>query len=219
MDAEFDLRTAPGHLLRRAQQVHAAVFAEVVSEAQLTTPQFAVLAALRSSPEIDQVRLSQRLAIDRSTIADIANRLEERGIIRRRRDSQDGRRNLLSLTAAGLAVYDLAAPQVIEVGQRLLAPLSEKDRKTFLECLTSVIVAYDPFFDEGPDARNRSWRHLDQFGDASVRERSDVLDRGPDLVARLEEDRRLAGAAHSPWCAGEDQVSGIESDDAAGVAD
>jgi DNA-binding MarR family transcriptional regulator len=147
---EFNLKEAPGHLLRRAQQLHAAVFAEVVSEAYLTTPQFAVLAALRNGSGIDQVRLSQRLAIDRSTIADVANRLEERGLIRRKRDTKDGRRNLLSLTAAGRALHDRTAPEVVEVGNLLFKPLSEKDRKTLMRLLSTIIAAHDPYF-EAPE--------------------------------------------------------------------
>jgi DNA-binding MarR family transcriptional regulator len=145
---DFELRQAPGHLLRRAQQLHAAVFAEVVSEAYLTTPQFAVLAALRNAPQIDQVRLSQRLAIDRSTIADVANRLEERGLIRRKRDVKDARRNLLSLTPAGRALHDRTAPEVEEVGRRLVEPLSESDRKTLTRLLSTIIAAHDSYFDE-----------------------------------------------------------------------
>jgi DNA-binding MarR family transcriptional regulator len=145
---DFELREAPGHLLRRAQQLHAAVFAEVVSEEYLTTPQFAVLAALRNAPQIDQVRLSQRLAIDRSTIADVATRLEERGLIRRKRDVKDARRNLLSLTAAGKALHDRTAPEVVEVGRRLVEPLSERDRKTLMRLLSTIIAAHDKYFDE-----------------------------------------------------------------------
>jgi DNA-binding MarR family transcriptional regulator len=146
----FDPRTAPGHLLRRAQQVHAAVFAEVVSAADLTTPQFAVLTALRSEPDIDQVRLSQRLGIDRSTIADVANRLEERGLLSRRRDLRDGRRNVLALTRAGVRLHDRTAPEIDDVGRRLVAPLSEEDREIFMRCLTAIIAAHDPFFEEQP---------------------------------------------------------------------
>src|SRR4051812_38765850 len=145
---EFELTDAPGHLLRRAQQLHAAVFAEVVSEPDLTTPQFAVLTALRNQPETDQVRLSQKLAIDRSTIADVANRLEERGLIKRKRDTKDARRNLLSLTAAGRALHDRTAPEVVEVGRNLLEPLSERDRKTLMRLLAAIIAAHDPFFDD-----------------------------------------------------------------------
>jgi DNA-binding MarR family transcriptional regulator len=146
VESEFDLHKAPGHLLRRAQQLHAAVFAEVVSEAELTTPQFALLSALRSSPEIDQVRLSQLLAIDRSTIADVASRLEQRGLIRRQRDVQDGRRNLLSLTQQGRELHDRTFPEVVEVGKRLMAPLNNRDQATLLRCLTSLIAAHDSSF-------------------------------------------------------------------------
>jgi DNA-binding MarR family transcriptional regulator len=144
---EFELKDAPGHLLRRAQQLHAAVFADTVSEADLTTPQFAVLTALRNGPEIDQVRLSQKLAIDRSTIADVANRLEERGLIKRKRDTKDARRNLLSLTAAGRALHDRTVPEVVQVGHKLIEPLSERDRKTLMRLLSKIIAAHDPFFE------------------------------------------------------------------------
>lgn len=150
MSNEFDLHAAPGHLLRRAQQLHAATFAANVSDPDLTTPQFAVLTALRSSPKIDQVRLSQRLAIDRSTIADIAGRLEERGLIKRQRDVLDGRRNLLSLTPRGRALHDRTRPEVIGVGERILDPLSPTDRKHLLRCLTTIIAALDPYFSEDP---------------------------------------------------------------------
>jgi DNA-binding MarR family transcriptional regulator len=146
--SQFDLHAAPGHLLRRAQQLHAAVFAEVVSEADLTTPQFAVLTALRSTPKIDQVRLSQRLAIDRSTIADVASRMEERGLIRRERDTRDARRNVLSLTPRGRALHDRTMPEVVDVGKRLLSPLSLEDQATLMRCLSSIIAAHDPYFDE-----------------------------------------------------------------------
>jgi DNA-binding MarR family transcriptional regulator len=144
---EFEPRDAPGHLIRRAQQLHAVVFAETVSAADLTTPQFAVLTALRSEPDIDQVRLSERLAIDRSTIADLANRLEERGLITRHRNPDDGRRKVLALTEEGRVLHDRTVPEVREVGRRLVEPLDEDDRETFLRCLRTIIAAHDPWFD------------------------------------------------------------------------
>ncbi len=144
--SEFEIRMAPGHLLRRAQQIHAAVFAETVTEADLTTPQFGVLAVLRVTPKIDQVQLSQRLGIDRSTIADVAARLEERGLIKRERDKTDGRRNVLSLTTKGRSVYERTLPEVLEVGRRLLKPLSTAQSVELLSSLSAIIASYDPNF-------------------------------------------------------------------------
>src|SRR5215213_4670855 len=95
------MNLAPGHLIRRVQQVHNSIFAEVISDPDLTPPQFAVLSVLSCNPDIDQVELAQRLGMDRSTIADLAGRLEDRKLIRRKRDKNDGRRKVLRLTAAG----------------------------------------------------------------------------------------------------------------------
>lgn len=147
-DTEFEIYLAPGHLLRRAQQLHTAVFAEAVADRDLTTPQFAVLSALAQTPSIDQVTLSLRLAIDRSTIADVLARLEDRQLIKRTRDKRDRRRNVLELTAAGEALYRSSLADVVAVGKRLLDPLSEREQATLLKLLTKMIAANDETFAE-----------------------------------------------------------------------
>jgi hypothetical protein len=58
----FDLATAPGHLIRRAQQLHTAIWAEVV-DTGLTGVQFAVLAALEVKPDLDQRTLGERISL------------------------------------------------------------------------------------------------------------------------------------------------------------
>jgi DNA-binding MarR family transcriptional regulator len=143
-DAEFQMYLAPGHLIRRVQQVHNAVFAEVVSDPDLTTPQFAVLSVLYCNPNIDQVELAQRLGIDRSTIADLAGRLEDRRLIKRTRDKNDRRRKVLRLTAAGESLYLETFPEVIEVGRRIIEPLSERERAAFMKSLAKIISAFEP---------------------------------------------------------------------------
>jgi DNA-binding MarR family transcriptional regulator len=143
-DEEFQMYLAPGHLIRRVQQVHNAVFAEVVSDPDLTTPQFAVLSVLYCNPNIDQVELAQRLGIDRSTIADLAGRLEERKLLKRTRDKNDRRRKVLKLTAAGENMYLETFPEVIEVGRRIVEPLSERERAAFLKALAKIISAFEP---------------------------------------------------------------------------
>jgi DNA-binding MarR family transcriptional regulator len=147
-DADFELYVAPGHLLRRAQQLHTSVFAEMVADGDLTTPQFAVLSALHKTPQIDQVTLSLRLAIDRSTIADVVARLEDRSLIKRTRDKRDGRRNVLELTPTGEALYRSSLADVVAVGKRLLDPLTEREQATLLRLLTRMIAANDHTFAE-----------------------------------------------------------------------
>src|SRR5438477_192430 len=86
-----DLRLHPGHLIRRAQQVHYWLWNAQVS-GEVTSPQFAVLYALRAEKNIDQKTLGERVSLDRSTTAEVVARLKSRGLIQRFRDPRDGRR-------------------------------------------------------------------------------------------------------------------------------
>ena len=79
----FDFRHAPGHLIRRAHQAAVAAFHDAHGR-QVTPVQYAVLRVLAAEPGIDQVTLAQRVALDTSTAADIATRLETKGWIVRR---------------------------------------------------------------------------------------------------------------------------------------
>src|SRR5690606_10792970 len=77
----------PGHLLRRAQQLHTALFAAEFDR-QLTGPQFAVLQVLATRPGISQRALSDLAALDKSTAADLVQRLVQRGLVIRSRDER-----------------------------------------------------------------------------------------------------------------------------------
>ncbi|HEX2647590.1 MAG TPA: MarR family transcriptional regulator, partial [Candidatus Dormibacteraeota bacterium] len=90
----------PGHLLRRAVQVMNLLWDEEVSHT-ITSPQFAALNALLREPNLDQRTLGQRVSLDRSTMAEVVSRLSSRGLIRTERDTRDGRRKTISLTAKG----------------------------------------------------------------------------------------------------------------------
>ena len=89
-----------GHLLRRAQQLHVAVWLRDVC-AETTSVQFAALTVLDQRPRASQRELGRVLDLDRSTIADLVARMVRRGLIERERDGDDRRRNALQLTSAG----------------------------------------------------------------------------------------------------------------------
>src|SRR6266540_2965104 len=91
---EFELISAPGHLVRRLAQIQTAVFADEVGDARLTSPQFAVLDVLANQGSIDQITLGRAAGIDRSTTADLVNRLVERLLAPL---ASDERRTLIAL--------------------------------------------------------------------------------------------------------------------------
>src|SRR6266481_1692292 len=146
-----DLRHHPGHLIRRAQQVHYWLWNAQVSS-EVTSPQFAVLYALRAEKNIDQKTLGERVSLDRSTTAEVVARLKARGLIQRFRDPRDGRRNLLRLTAAGVRTTERLIPKAVRMNRLLVSVLSEREQSELLRMLNLVVDA---------DERLRSERSLE----------------------------------------------------------
>jgi DNA-binding MarR family transcriptional regulator len=139
----FDLSAAPGHLIRRAQQLHTALWSEHVSTSY-TSLQFAALAASAGLPELDQTRLGELVGADRSTIAEVVRRLCGRGLLERRRSVDDARRNELRVTPEGVAVLRDLQPRVVALGEILSAPLDEGERVELRRLLTKLVTSPGP---------------------------------------------------------------------------
>ncbi len=134
-----DLHLKPGHLIRRAHQIAVSIFLEECREVDITPPQYAVLKVLETMPDLDQITLAHQAALDRSTIGWLAERLEEKGWVRRTPGVQDRRQKLLSLTDEGRRVLALVEPGVERTQQRLLAPLSSEECRSFLAMLQRIV--------------------------------------------------------------------------------
>jgi DNA-binding MarR family transcriptional regulator len=137
------LHTAPGHLIRRAQQVHTTLWGERVST-DLTSVQYNILLVLHHEPRIDQRTLGEHASLDKSTGADVISRLETRGLIARSRDVADGRRNLLTLSADGSHRLLHRAAAVVDVQHELLRPLSALQRQVFLSLMKRICEPVSP---------------------------------------------------------------------------
>lgn len=127
-----------GHLIRRAQQRHAALWQEQVS-ADVSSVQYAALAVLDRMPGASQSELGDELDLDRSTIADIVSRLERRRLIERSPHESDRRRYSLRLTPAGLAEVDQLRPLVAEANAKLTEGLSAGELATLRKLLKRIL--------------------------------------------------------------------------------
>ena len=133
-----DLRDAPGHLMRRCQQIAVSVFLDECRDWDLTPLQFAVLVALsRDGPE-DQMRLGGALALDRTTIGVVVKKLEERGLVARSVSEKDRRSKPVSITADGLAHLLDVLPAAETAQDRMPAPLSAAERRQFVSLLQKM---------------------------------------------------------------------------------
>jgi DNA-binding MarR family transcriptional regulator len=134
------LHTAPGHLIRRAQQVHTNLWNETVT-AQLTSVQYNVLLVLHHEPGIDQRTLGEHASLDKSTGGDVIGRLQSKGLIARSRDTTDARRNVLRLSKTGRREVLAHAAAVVEVQREILRPLDASQRRDFVSLMTRIGVA------------------------------------------------------------------------------
>jgi DNA-binding MarR family transcriptional regulator len=129
------------HLLHRAGQCAADIFASQVRSSGLTPRQFAVLMVVAEEEGLTQTDLVERTGIDRSTLADIVGRLLSHGLIQRRRAKEDARAYAIKLTPQGIKALRDAQPGAAAADARLLANLSPAKRQEFLESLSLIVAA------------------------------------------------------------------------------
>src|SRR6516162_9175921 len=127
-----DVYDQPGHLIRRAQQIAVSMFYSTMGY-EVTPVQYAVLRILQDHPGIDQVTLARFCALDTSTAADLAVRLEERGLVRRMMPVKSKRFRLLQLTPEGTALLKKLVPL------RLLLSLNKEEQRIFLSLLKKFV--------------------------------------------------------------------------------
>ncbi len=134
------VRRAPGFLARRLHQAYTAAWGRHV-DAVLTGPQYSVLATIAEHPAADQGSLAASVALDRSTMADVCRRLEQRGLIERATAPSDGRRKLLDLTASGRDTLDAVTERVRRLDDRLLA--QHPDAVALLDELATLAATWE----------------------------------------------------------------------------
>ena len=132
----MDLYDQPGHLIRRAQQIAVSMFFEALGR-DVTPVQYAMLRMLQERPGIDQVTLAQEVALDTSTTAEIAARLEAKGWIVRELMARRQRR--LLLTPEGEAVLQRLVPGLAAMNDQLLARLDAAEREDFMRLLRKFV--------------------------------------------------------------------------------
>lgn len=137
-----EVRYIPGHLLRRANQISMAIFADEMSEMDLTSVQLIALIAIADHKALDATRLSEIIDFDRATIGGVIERLERKGLLTRQQSPADKRIKLLHITAAGRAMIVVSEARVDAVQRRILEPLPPEDRTTFMALLGKLVQSH-----------------------------------------------------------------------------
>lgn len=127
------------HLLHRASQRASEIFAVETKDFDLTARQYAVLTTVAQHEGLSQTDLVRLTGIDRSTLADVVQRLLKRGIIQRERTVQDGRTYAVSLSAEGRRLLDAIKPHARRADRTVHSLLGEEDGKLAAQILIRLL--------------------------------------------------------------------------------
>jgi DNA-binding MarR family transcriptional regulator len=130
-----------GYLLKHAQHALRAEMDRSLESHGLTTPQYVVLASLESYPGISNAELARRSFVTPQTMVRIVAGLTKRGLVARKKSPTHGRILPADLTAKGLRKVRAGHNSATEVESRMLAPLSQDERRTLARLLEECAEA------------------------------------------------------------------------------
>lgn len=125
--------------LRLAQIVAYRGFEGVVTGLGAAPRYFGLLCIIRDNPGQAQSRLAEAVALQRSSLVTILDRLEADGLVERRAVSGDRRMKQVWLTPEGGRTLDLLLPQAEAHEAAMTAGLSEEEKALFLRALDQVV--------------------------------------------------------------------------------
>lgn len=144
-----DLDVAPMHVLSRVTRLarHLDIARrEAFAAHDLEAGEFDVLAALRRSGKPYELSPGQLMAANLVTSGTMTNRidrLEEKNLVTRKPDPNDGRGVLVKLTQTGVNTVDAALTDLLERERVLLAGISKTDRNQLADVLRTIVLPFD----------------------------------------------------------------------------
>ena len=106
----------------------------------LSLTEWRVVAILGRFPDLTATNIMARGAMDKVPVSRAVARLEERGLVRRKADSEDRRRLTLRLTPRGVKLFNAVVPEALAYERLLLSALG-KEETAQLDTLLDKLLA------------------------------------------------------------------------------
>src|SRR6185369_8442807 len=110
----------------------------LAAELELSPAQCHVLHLIEPGRDLPMGQLADGLACDASNVTGLVDRLESRGLVRRRPSEHDRRIKVLQLTAAGCRVRDMLVERM-SAPPAILNRLSSRDHEALVRILTRLL--------------------------------------------------------------------------------
>ena len=128
--------------LYSASRAMTAAYRPILTELNLTYPQYLVLLVLWEEARVTVGRLGERLQLDSGTLSPLLKRLEANGFIRRERSLQDERQVEVTLTSPGRKLEGKAQCIPQKLGARMgISERDAADLRDAIHRLTDALTA------------------------------------------------------------------------------
>jgi len=117
---------------------------DAYEEAGLHPYHFAVLVAVGEGPHETQGAIAEALGYDKGQLVGLLDELEERGLVGRRRDPQDRRRHVVSLTPDGKQTLRRLRTLARQIEDEFLTPLTDEERVNLHALLLRLAEKHEP---------------------------------------------------------------------------
>ena len=114
------------------------VYRERLAKYRLSQPQFFLLIALYEEDDILITRLAEKVALDKSTLTGILDRLERDGLVSRQTKPDDRRAIYVRLTERSLSLRGDLTHIYDATNQRFISRLTDQECEVFTEVLKKL---------------------------------------------------------------------------------
>jgi len=117
---------------------------QVLAPFGISAGELAVLMLIDEREPESQQQVAERLGVDRTTMVSLIDALETGGLVARRPDPRDRRRNVIELTQAGAETLRRATDASDEAERRLLTALTQAEAAQLRTLLGRVVGVSEP---------------------------------------------------------------------------
>ncbi|MFZ0387038.1 MAG: MarR family transcriptional regulator [Solirubrobacteraceae bacterium] len=139
-DTESRTSQRLAYLFKHAERLMSELHVEALAPFNIHARDLGVLLVIDRFEPASQQQVAERLGVDRTTMVAIIDALEIKGIIARRPDAQDRRRNVVELTPAGRDILRRATAASDAAEAELLAPLAPEEGEQLRDLLARVLA-------------------------------------------------------------------------------
>jgi DNA-binding MarR family transcriptional regulator len=128
-----------GYLLKHVQSRFSELSAAALAPFGISGRETAVLRAIDNQRPLSQGEIARTMNVDRTTMVALIDDLQDKGLVQRRQDTDDRRKNVVELTGPGRDILRQAAMAGAQAERAFLSPLSAGEAEQFRKTLRALL--------------------------------------------------------------------------------